>query len=92
MVVTGPLARFSACRGTFFADELPRSLVEADDGPTVICGLGMEREDILYARDGFGIGLRDAPYLLLPGLSWSSPARCPIVSSESESCAVRLTI
>ena len=50
------------------ADQLPRRLVEADDGSLRVRRLGVEVEDVLHARDELGVDLRDAPHLLLPRL------------------------
>jgi len=61
-------ARFGTDRNPFFADQLPRGLIEAHDGSQRIWRLSVQIEDVLHAGHVLAVDRRNAPHLLPPRL------------------------
>jgi hypothetical protein len=60
-------ARGRSTRHSSLADQLPWGLVDADNRPSRIRGLGVQVQNVLHSRHVFGVDFWDAPHLLLPG-------------------------
>src|SRR6185437_14171264 len=84
IILTGDETRRNGKRGTGGGRQGHRVLVDTDDRPLGIEGLGIEVEQVFHPGHEQGTHLRDAPLLLLPRLEGVFLRVRRTVSSEME--------